>query len=119
MAEIAVFWADAGHGQFGSPTPLELRCEFVFDRPRSHYGTGKNSSQVKPAMRAARPGRGKNGGDLDNLLKLVLDSLNGVAYDDDSQIALMHSEKRYARDGEAPETRISLRVLGQPSETSR
>lgn len=36
--------------------------------------------------------------DLDNLEKTVLDALNGVAYDDDHQITLLHGEKWYAED---------------------
>ena len=32
--------------------------------------------------------------DLDNLLKLVLDSLNGVAYVDDAQVVESHATKR-------------------------
>jgi len=34
--------------------------------------------------------------DLDNVAKVVLDSLNNVAYSDDSQIVILHVERHYA-----------------------
>lgn len=45
-------------------------------------------------------------GDLDNLCKGVLDALNGIAYKDDSQITVIHANKRY---GEIPG--IELRIV--------
>ena len=35
-------------------------------------------------------------GDLDNLVKAATDALNGLAYDDDSQIVYLYAKKRYA-----------------------
>ena len=43
--------------------------------------------------------------DLDNLIKSVLDALNGVAYKDDCQIVTMLSRKNYA---EAPYVKVIL-----------
>ena len=38
--------------------------------------------------------------DIDNLIKSVLDGLNGIAFKDDAQIVKLHSEKKFAeRDG--------------------
>jgi Holliday junction resolvase RusA-like endonuclease len=47
--------------------------------------------------------------DLDNLVKFVLDSLNGQAYEDDSQIAAIRCAKFYS-DGE-PYTKVIIRSL--------
>lgn len=33
--------------------------------------------------------------DLDNIAKIILDSLNGIAYKDDSQITVLHINKMY------------------------
>ena len=44
--------------------------------------------------------------DLDNLAKSVLDSVNGIAYKDDSQITVLHIEKAY---GEEPG--IELKII--------
>lgn len=35
----------------------------------------------------------RNWGDLDNYLKSVLDALNGIAFDDDSQVVEVHAKK--------------------------
>lgn len=40
--------------------------------------------------------------DLDNIEKIVLDGLNGIAFKDDKQVIDSHTKKRYCRDGEAP-----------------
>jgi Holliday junction resolvase RusA-like endonuclease len=46
--------------------------------------------------------------DCDNLAKIVLDSLNGLAYHDDSQISKLTVEKMY---GEEPRVEITLTEL--------
>ena len=33
--------------------------------------------------------------DLDNIAKIILDSLNGIAYKDDSQVTILHINKEY------------------------
>lgn len=48
--------------------------------------------------------------DIDNVVKLVADSLNGIMWHDDAQIVRLVAEKRYAAE---PETVITVRgVLG-------
>ena len=46
--------------------------------------------------------------DCGNVLKAVLDGLNGVAYQDDAQICRIYFEKMYA---EIPETRIIIKEI--------
>ena len=57
-------------------TPVKISCEFFFRLPKSHFkypGVETLTSHlVKP--------------DTSNLVKLVEDALNGIAYADDSQI---------------------------------
>lgn len=43
--------------------------------------------------------------DLDNVLKVVADALNGVAYEDDCQIVVMSASKRYS---ETPGIRVAV-----------
>lgn len=114
MGEFAYFWKEADHGKFGKGTFVGMRCEFLFERPASHFGTGKNSEKLKPQFAAAYPGHGKLGGDLDNLVKLVKDGLNSVAYADDSQVAEVYAIKRYVQPGETSETRIAIMELLVP-----
>ena len=47
--------------------------------------------------------------DIDNILKIVLDSLNGVAYEDDKQVTSITANKCYAIDGNE---RIEVIVSG-------
>lgn len=43
--------------------------------------------------------------DLDNVIKSILDGLNGVAYEDDKQVIELHSEKYY---GTTPRVEVNL-----------
>lgn len=42
--------------------------------------------------------RPKTKPDLDNVAKVILDALNGIAYHDDSQVSRLLIEKRYAEE---------------------
>jgi len=101
-------WLEAGHGMFDRDTPLRCEVEATFPRPASHFGTGKNAGLLKDRFVSARPGGGQNGGDVDNLAKLPIDALEGIAFGNDSQIAELTVVKRYVRPGEVPFTRIAL-----------
>jgi Holliday junction resolvase RusA-like endonuclease len=72
--------------------PIALSCCFYFSRPKSHFGSGKNSMTLKPAFQSkwktSKP-------DLDNCLKMVADALNAVFWRDDCQIISMCSQKQY------------------------
>ena len=71
--------------------PLVAHLAFYFQRPKSHYGTGRNAHVLKkgvPSMHAQKK-------DLDNLIKFVLDALNTRAYLDDGQVVELHSQKLY------------------------
>lgn len=109
MGEIALLWRTAELPQLEGP--LAIDCEFLFDRPKSHY---QANGSVKNSHLLTRPGRGKYGGDIDNLVKIVQDALNTVAYKDDSQIAELRAVKRYAGPAEVCETRVTITTLTEP-----
>jgi crossover junction endodeoxyribonuclease RusA len=71
--------------------PLELRAVFVFARPASHWGTGRNLQRLKPSAPAYRPSKP----DLDKLLRAIGDALTGIAFRDDAQLAVIRAEKHY------------------------
>ena len=48
--------------------------------------------------------------DSDNLAKSILDALNGVAYDDDSQVCLLIVQKLYA---ETARVEVVLEEIGK------
>lgn len=37
--------------------------------------------------------------DMDNIAKIILDSLNGIAYEDDKQVVELHLYKQFAEQG--------------------
>ncbi len=89
--------------EWGEKKPIEggimLHLKFLMQRPKSHYGTGKNAGFVKksaPSSHTSKP-------DLDNLIKFVKDALNGYAWRDDSQVCYINAMKTY---GERPGTEI-------------
>lgn len=84
--------------------PVELEASFFFDRPKSHYGTGKNAEIVKASAPTYPTGRP----DIDKLERALLDALSGVCFHDDSQVVVMRSSKHYAPDHEGPATVISV-----------
>lgn len=47
--------------------------------------------------------------DLDNIAKIILDSLNGVAFPDDAMVTYTSAKKCYCREGEFP--RVSVVVM--------
>lgn len=82
---------------FGEST-LSMTIIFRLKRPKSHYvanrpGPGRLRSNAPPTV-------GHAGGDVDNLAKFVLDSLNGLLYEDDRQIASLHVTKLLDDEGE-------------------
>ena len=62
------------------PVVFKLAC--AFQRPKSHYRTGKNSHLLatkSPEFHTQKP-------DADKLLRCALDALTGVVWNDDSQV---------------------------------
>ena len=70
-----------------------LRCElhFVSARPKSHFRTGQHAHELKPSA----PAHNTDTKDVDNMIKFVLDALNGLLYHDDRQMVEVHAFKEY------------------------
>jgi len=88
-----------GHKVFTGPLSVEMA--FYKSRPICHYGTGKNSERLKysaPKWVITKP-------DIDNYEKFVFDCLNGIAWQDDSQVVSVNSIKAYS---ETPMTIIRI-----------
>ena len=76
---------------------IEVSLEFYFDRPKSHYGTGKNADKLKasaPRFHTKKP-------DVDNLAKAVLDACQDAGlFKDDSMVLSLLIEKFYLDPGD-------------------
>ena len=83
---------------------IVLGLLFYIERSKSHYRSGK----YRHLKKKKAPKYHTNTPDLDNLIKLVSDALNGVFYKDDSQIMLIKAEKHYASNIEKPKTVVMI-----------
>lgn len=83
--------------------PVLIDATFMFPRPRSHYGTGRNHGTVKtsaPIMKATLP-------DLDKLQRAVGDALTQAGViEDDRLIVTWHARKCWTT--AAPHTVLML-----------
>ena len=78
----------------GTPVVVRITCE-------------RHLPKTTPRRIESAPDMGKP--DLDNVVKLVLDALNGVAYDDDTQVVrvVVIKKNRTRRDGDRTTVRVA------------
>lgn len=82
--------------------PIRVELTSTLERPRSHYGTGRNAARVKPSAPTYPTTHGT--GDVDKLARLVLDALEDVAIlSNDAQVVEVLSRKCYAGDTLTPD----------------
>lgn len=74
----------------------------------SYSSVPKSTSKKKRALMLDIKTLCQKKPDVDNLAKIVLDSLNKIAYDDDAQVCRLLVEKRY---GETPQVLVRLSEL--------
>ena len=86
------------HGQTLLEGELSVDIKAYFRIPKS----ASKAKKTKMAKGVIRPTKRP---DLDNLMKAVTDAINGVAYEDDSQIVSATVEKYYS---EEPRTEIKI-----------
>ena len=71
--------------------PLSVQLDMYFQRPKSHYRSGKYSKLLKsscPLYNITMP-------DIDNCAKFILDAMNHIFYDDDRQVCQLICNKHY------------------------
>lgn len=74
-----------------APKPVVLRCHFYMQPPqRIDYKKRPCPTKVP---------------DIDNLAKLIMDALNGIAYKDDAQVVYQENYKTWAKD-DNPRTEV-------------
>lgn len=82
-----------GSSRFGR-LPIGAEVTFSFPRPRSHYGTGRNTDRLKPS--APTHPTGHQLGDLDKLARNIADAIQDAGLvADDSQIVELTARKTY------------------------
>lgn len=78
--------------------PLALKATFFFPRPQR---LNRSKDPVGPIPYDVKP-------DIENVLKALMDSMTGIIYNDDRQIASICVEKFFARKGGDPGTRVEI-----------
>jgi len=97
-----------GNFMFEKGVPLLVEMRFFLRIPQS----ANKKMKAKMLYGEIRPT--KRIGDLDNFIKCATDALNGVAYEDDSQIVELIGRKYYS---EEPRTEIIIARLEDEQET--
>jgi crossover junction endodeoxyribonuclease RusA len=76
--------------------PIGIRVNFRMERPKHHYGTGRNADTVKPSA----PEYPATMPDIDKLLRAVFDALTDAqVWKDDGQVVWCQTNKEYALAG--------------------
>jgi Holliday junction resolvase RusA-like endonuclease len=85
--------------------PLSITATFRFERPQSHFGTGKNRGNLKPSApihHHVKP-------DLDKLTRAIGDAIEASGLvRGDQQIASWNIAKRYCVGSETPGVLLTL-----------
>lgn len=103
-ARIAAEWIERGYPTIEGPVRLDV--EFYFPIPQGWSKKKKEQARHHFIVPAVRP-------DLDNLVKIVQDGLNGVAYADDKQVVMVWSQKLY---DDEPRTEVYVQRLSTETE---
>lgn len=93
VAQIRQAAGQAYGGGVLRSTPVHVSAVFKFQRPKSHYGTGRNASVLKPSAPEHLVSKGAVYGDGDKLVRAVFDAMIGVMYVDDGQV-VSHDARR-------------------------
>lgn len=81
-----------------------LSLTFIFERPKAHFGTGRNAHKIK----GSAPDRHLKVPDLDKLIRAVNDGLTKVVYADDKQV-----DHIVAMKGWGPRAGVQITVRGE------
>jgi len=81
-------------------TPCHLSITFHLPIPKSWSKAKQKAAQDGELAPVTRP-------DIDNYIKSVMDALNGVAYEDDSQVVTLTAAKLYSVD-----PRVEIQIDG-------
>jgi crossover junction endodeoxyribonuclease RusA len=104
--------AELGHEPYDGP--LRVHIVFRMPRPKSHFGTGRNSA----LLRERAPWHPRSKPDIDKLARAILDALTTAGvWTDDCRVVELHLRKRYAGGGPegGPGVLIDVEQLTDPA----
>lgn len=92
------YGAAAGGWTYPDSAELAIRIEVYFEIPKSKSKRAQHDMELGIIRATKKP-------DADNILKIIADALNHIAYRDDAQIVYAEVSKKYAR---TPRTDVHL-----------
>ena len=111
--------AAAAHRGAPITGPVKLEIVFLFPRPKSHFGTGRNASKLKASAPVHCISRAH--GDTSKLIRSTEDAISASSgypvIEDDSQVVRLVCEKRYVTDSEG--CGAIIRVIESQYDSSR
>lgn len=105
-------WLEAGSPRLPDG-PVQMTVIAALERPKNHWR--RDGTLSAAGERSAAPTRKP---DVDNLVKLIADSLNRLAYRDDAEIVDCRVVKRWCNPGETEHTLIRVSEWGIPTLTA-
>lgn len=109
--EWKALWYEAGAPRLDGPLSLTVVARHT--RPRGHWR--RDGSLSAAGERSARPTKRP---DLSNIIKLIEDALNGLAYPDDAQIVEYQAcRKEWAKADVPPQTVVLIRPWDPRTQT--
>ena len=90
--EVALFAKAAMKDLEPLKTPVAVSVHATFPIPQGYSKKRRQACLDGSERHLKRP-------DLDNIVKAITDGMNGVVYDDDSQIVRLQAKKVYGTDG--------------------
>ena len=87
---VKLCYKQAGGEHLGSG-PIGIAVEVYYKIPKSFSKKKRQQALDRQIAPTVKP-------DCDNVLKIICDSLNGIAYDDDKQIVIAKVTKHYAEE---------------------
>ena len=87
----ALFLSNFGMLPFNKDAKLCVEIYAWYQIPKSKPKQVKENMRLEIIRPTVKP-------DLDNVIKIIMDALNGVAYPDDKQVVEIHAIKRYSDD---------------------
>lgn len=87
----------------GADTPIAATINVVYPIPKSATKKARELMLADKVRPTKKP-------DCDNIVKIIFDALNGLAYDDDKQIVSLIFKKTY---GDDPRVEVALEEIKQ------
>ena len=103
-------WGHAAESPITDPVRVGVR--FIYARPKSHYGTGRNAGRLRPSAPLWPTSRRL--GDADKHARSALDALTGIVYTDDALVVVLHVYKHFADANHPVGARILIDSLERP-----